>query len=315
MDWSKTAFIFPGQGSQLVGMGKDFAEAFPVARETFAQADAIMGRDFSRLMFEGPAEELDDTANTQPALYICGVAIARTLQAERPDATPGSTAGHSLGELTALTVAGALSFADGVALVKLRGQLMHDAGEKSPGAMAALLGVSLEDVETLCRDASEQTGRPLVVANDNCPGQVVISGDSTALDAALEMGKARGIKRALRLTVSVATHSPLMAPAEAEFAAKVRATPFETPHVPVFANISAQPLTTVDAIRTELEGQLTRPVRWNALSQAMIAAGAETFVEIGPKNVLTGLLKRIDKEKVGVNLDTVDAFRTFLGQN
>lgn len=315
MDWSTTAFIFPGQGSQMVGMGKDFAAAFPAARDTFAQADGIMGRDFSRVMFEGPTEELDDTANTQPALYICGVAIARSLQAARPEAIPGYAAGHSLGELTALTVAGALSFEDGVALVKLRGQLMHDAGEQSAGAMAALLAVSLEDVEALCRDASEQTGRPVVVANDNCPGQVVISGDSIALDAALEMGKARGIKRTIRLSVSVATHSPLMAPAEAEFAAKVRATPFETPRVPVYANISAQPLTTTDAIRTELEGQLTRPVRWNALTQAMITAGAQTFLEMGPKNVLAGLLKRIDKEKLVINLDTVEAFNTFLVQN
>jgi [acyl-carrier-protein] S-malonyltransferase len=314
MDWSTTAFIFPGQGSQMVGMGKDFAAAYPTARDTFAEADAIIGRDFSRLMFDGPAEELDDTANTQPALYICGVAIARTLQHERPEAIPGYAAGHSLGELTALTMAGALSFEDGVALVKLRGQLMRDAGKQSPGGMAALLAAALEDVEALCRDASEQTGRPLVVANDNCPGQVVISGDITALEAALEMGKGRGIKRTIRLPVSVATHSPLMAPAEAEFAAKVRATSFETPRVPVYANISAQPLTTVEAIRLELEGQLTRPVRWNVLTQAMIGAGAQTFLEIGPKSVLTGLLKRIDKERVGVNLDTVDAFQTFLGQ-
>jgi len=298
----------------MVGMGKDFAAAFAAARETFAQADAIMGRDFSRLMFDGPAEELDDTANTQPALYICGVAIARAMQEAHADAIPGFAAGHSLGELTALTLAGALTFADGVALVKLRGQLMHDAGKQSPGAMAALLGASVEDVEALCRDASAQTGRPVVLANDNCPGQVVISGDSTALDAALELGKARGIKRAIRLTVSVATHSPLMASAEAEFAAKVRATPFETPRLPVYANISAQPLTTSAAIRTELEGQLTRPVRWNALTQAMIAAGAQTFVEIGPKNVLTGLLKRIDKDKMGINLDSVQAFHTFFSQ-
>lgn len=313
VNWSTTAFIFPGQGSQIVGMGKDFAETYPLARETFAEADALMERDFAHLMFEGPEAELNDTQYTQPALYICSVAILRVLQQVQPAAIPAYAAGHSLGELTALTCAGALSFADGVALVRLRGKLMHDAGEQYPGAMAALLNATVAQVEEICAQATAQVGKPVVLANDNCPGQVVISGDSAALDAALVLAQAAGVKRALRLNVSVATHSPLMSPAQAEFNAKVQATEFTTPQLPVYANVSAEPLRTVAAIRAELEAQLTRPVRWHALTQAMIADGAETFIEIGSKNVLAGLLKRIDKEKPVINLDTVAALQAFLG--
>jgi [acyl-carrier-protein] S-malonyltransferase len=311
-DWTTTAFIFPGQGSQMVGMGKDFAEAYPIARETFEQADKILNLPFSKLMFEGPAEELDDTLNTQPALYICSVAILRVLQQALPAAQPAFAAGHSLGELTALTAAGALTFEEGVALVRLRAQLMHDAGEQYPGGMAALLGAEVAQVVELCEQATAQVGKPVVLANDNCPGQVVISGDKEALAAALELAKAAGIRKTIPLAVSVATHSPLMSPAQAEFSARVRVTNFQTPRVPVYANVSAQPLKTVDAIRAELEAQLTQPVRWNALTQAMIADGAQTFIEIGTKNVLAGLLRRIDKEKTAINLDSVAALNTLM---
>ncbi len=311
----KTAFLFPGQASQVVGMGKDFAETYPVARAVFAQADAILGLPFSHMMFEGPEAELDDTYNTQPAVYICSVAILRVLWQERPLFVPAGAAGHSLGELTALTAAGALTFEDGLPLVRERARLMRAAGEQHSGAMAAILGAELSDVEKLCAAAAEKTSKPLVIANDNCPGQIAISGDSAALDAALEMAKEFGIKKYIRLPVSVATHSPLMAPAEADFTKRVQATAFSLPAFPVYANVSVQPLTTVDAIRTELEMQLTRPVRWREIIEAMIANGVEMFIEVGSKTVLTGLMRRIDKEKTTVNLDSVAAFSAFLQQN
>lgn len=312
---STTAVIFPGQGSQVVGMGKDFAEAYPVARQTFEQADEILKRPFSKLIFEGPAEDLDDTVNTQPALYIVSTAIWRVMQQECPNLRPAFAAGHSLGEFTALTAAGALAFEDGVSLVRLRGRLMREAGEKNPGGMAALLNVTVEDVQTLCEKAAAQTGKVVGIANDNCPGQVVISGDVAALDVALELGKEMGVKRAVRLAVSVATHSPLMQPAQTEFIAGLRALHFTVPAVPVYANVSAQPLRDVEAIRAELEAQLTSRVRWRELTGAMIADGAATFIEIGPKNVLTGLLRRIDKDRQGINIDTVSAFHAFVQEN
>lgn len=310
----KTAFLFPGQASQVVGMGKDFADAYPIARETFAQADAVLGMPFSRMMFEGPEADLDDTYNTQPAVYICSIAILRVLWQERPNFVPACAAGHSLGELTALTAAGALTFEEGLPLVRERARLMRDAGEQNPGAMAAILGAELADVEKLCAAAAEKTGKPLVIANDNCPGQIAISGDTTALDAALEMAKDFGIKKFIRLSVSVATHSPLMAPAQADFTQRVQTTAFALPRFPVYANVSVQPLTTIEAIRTELEMQLTRPVRWREIIEAMIAAGVDTFIEVGSKNVLTGLMRRIDKEKTALNLDTLAAFSVFLQQ-
>ncbi|MCU0513530.1 MAG: ACP S-malonyltransferase [Anaerolineae bacterium] len=309
---ASTAFIFPGQGSQMVGMGQDFAHAYPVARATFAEADDILQQPFSRLLFEGPADSLDATHNTQPALYVCSVAIWRVLAQALPAVQPGFAAGHSLGELTALTCAGALSFADGLRLVRRRGELMHEAGAQHPGAMAALLNVDVPAAEALCAAARAATGGVLVIANDNCPGQVVISGDIPTLEAALELGKTMNVKRAIRLAVSVATHSPLMSPAQAAFNAVVEQTAFQPPAVPVYANVSARPLRDVASIRAELEAQLTQPVRWRELTTAMIDDGAQTFIEIGTKNVLTGLLRRIDKDKTAINLDTVAAFDIFM---
>ncbi|RMG87586.1 MAG: ACP S-malonyltransferase, partial [Chloroflexi bacterium] len=183
INWEKTAFVFPGQGSQVVGMGKDLAEAYSIARETFENADDILGISLSTLCFEGPEESLNDTINTQPALYVTGIATLRALQQEVPEAVPAFVAGHSLGELTALTAAGALAFEDGVRLVRERGRLMKAAGEQNPGAMAALLGLDTEAVLEVCEKASQQTGGVLVLANDNCPGQIVISGENTAIDA------------------------------------------------------------------------------------------------------------------------------------
>ena len=314
-DWSTTAFLFPGQGSQVVGMGQDLAAAYSMAKQTFEEADAILGIPFSKLCFEGPEEELNDTLNTQPSLYICSIAILRVLQGELDDLNPISTAGHSLGEFTALTAAGALSFPDGVRLVRERARLMKWAGEQHPGGMAALLGLDADKVTEVCAQATKETGRPVVMANDNCPGQVVISGDNTALERAIELATEAGAKRAVKLAVSVAPHSPLMEAASVQFREALSKTMFHTPRVPVYGNVNAQPLTTVAEIRAELDQQLTHSVRWTDSVRAMIAAGAERFVELGPKDVLCGLLKRIDRSKPCISLNSVQAVRQFIAQS
>lgn len=311
---STTALIFPGQGSQVVGMGKDIAEAHAVARQTFEEADDILGMAFSKLCFEGPEDELNDTINTQPSLYICGVAILRVLQGEMDDIAPISTAGHSLGEFTALTAAGSLSFPDGVRLVRERARLMKLAGEQQPGGMAALLGLDADKVSELCEQASTEVGKAVVMANDNCPGQVVISGDNTALERAITLATVAGAKRAVKLAVSVAPHSPLMEAASEKFREALAKTTFHTPRVPVYANVSASPLTTVEDIQAELNKQLTNSVRWTNSVRAMIAAGAERFVELGPKDVLCGLLKRIDRSKPGIPLNSAQAIAQFIAQ-
>lgn len=312
MDWNKTAFIFPGQGSQIVGMGADIAAEYPAAREVFEQADQILGFKFSDLCFNGPEETLNETINTQPALYICGIAILRALQSEHPRAVPACTAGHSLGEFTALTAAGALSFENGLRLVRERARLMRDAGEQCPGGMAALLGLDAPQTIIVCQQASEKTGGTVVLANDNCPGQVVISGDHETVDTAIELAKNAGAKRAVKLAVSIAAHSPLMKSASQEFQQHIAATELITPKIPVYANISASPLNSVEAVRQELNDQLTQSVRWTESVQAMIAAGIDHFIEIGPRDVLTGLLKRIDRSKSGTAVNSVAALREFM---
>lgn len=304
---AQTAFLFPGQGSQSVGMGKDFAQHYPAAREVFAQADDILGWSLSRLCFDGSQHEIDLTRNTQPAVYVCGIAILRALQSIRPTLPFAAAAGHSLGEFTALTAVGALPFDDGLRLVEARGRLMQQAGDRHPGAMAALLGIDVDAVKALCAAASKQTGQPVVVANDNCPGQVVISGDIAALEAAINAAQAAGVRRIVRLAVSIAAHSPLMQSAEATFRERLAEIAFQPPAQPVYGNVQAAPLMDVPAIREELGQQLTRPVRWTESVQAMIAAGVTEFVEFGPGDVLTGMLKRIDRSVTGIALNTVEA--------
>lgn len=312
VDFSKTAFIFPGQGSQAVGMGKDIAEAYPIARETVEQANDILGYSLSKLMFEGSQEELDDTAITQPAMYVCSVAMLRALQSELPEAKPMFVAGHSLGEFTALTVAGALSFEDGLKLVRVRAQSMQVAGEKSPGGMAAILGLDKEQVEQVVTSAAEQSGKVMVIANDNCPGQIVISGDNEALEVAVELAKEVGARRALPLPVSVATHSPLMEAAKEQFTKALHETPFTDAEIPVYANVCACATRSVDEIRANSEQQLTSSVRWTESIQSMIADGAETFVEIGSKNVLTGLMKRISRDVTGISVQDLASLQKFI---
>jgi [acyl-carrier-protein] S-malonyltransferase len=274
-------------------MGQDLAKAYPEARETFAEADAILGFSISDLCFSGPKEALNDTVNTQPAVFATSVAVLRVLRALENGPEPDMMAGHSLGELTALTAAGSMSFADGLQLVRERGRLMRLAGERSPGGMVAVLKMEDAEVERACREATEDTGKPAQIANFNSPGQVVISGDSEALDRAVAILKERGGRRIIPLAVSIAAHSPLMATAVEEYRRAVDAVAFRVPQIPVVANVSARSLSTVDEIRTELAAQLTWPVRWTASVESMVEHGIRRFLEIGPRDVLSKLVKRI----------------------
>lgn len=292
-------------------MGQDFAASYPAARLVFEQADDLLGFSLSQLCFEGSEEELNQTLNTQPALYVCSIAILRALQQERPDAVPAFAAGHSFGEITALAAVGALSFEEGLRLTRERGRVMTEAGQQQPGAMAAILALDADTVRDVCERARQQTGGVLVLANDNCPGQIVISGDSQTLDVGMALAKEAGAKRALKLAVSIAAHSPLMIPAAEQFREALANTHFQTPPVPVYGNVEAAPLGDAEHIRRELEVQLTSPVRWTESMQAMIAAGAQQFVEIGPKDVLSGLLKRIDSTKQAFQLNSVENLWAF----
>lgn len=310
---SETALIFPGQGSQAVGMGAALAERYPVARQTFEEADEVLGFALSRLCFEGPEEELTETVNAQPALYVAGIAAMRTLYEAWDDPfTLATVAGHSLGEFTALTAAGALSFPDGLKLVRRRGELMREAGQYSPGGMAAVLGLDSPQLAEVCAGVQAATGGVVVVANDNCPGQVVIAGDETALALAMEQATSAGAKRVVRLPVSIAAHSPLMRRAADEFKQALDSTPFHPPMVPVIGNTQAQTLKTVDDIRAELNAQLVSPVRWTDSVRAMIALGIRAFIEPGSKNVLVGLLKRIDREASGYVVDSPEGIEALL---
>jgi len=294
------AYLFPGQGSQYVGMGRDLCDASSVARTVFAQADSILGVILSRLCFDGPPELLNDTLNTQPAILATSVATLRVLEEHGMDG-PAYVAGHSMGEFSALVAAGALSFEDGLHLVRERGRLMKQAGERNPGGMTAVLGLEREQLEAICAAVREQSGEYVGIANDNCPGQLVISGALVPLERAMKLAKERGARRVIRLAVSIAAHSPLMTEAAAEFRRLLDATPFLEPAVPIVANATAGPLTDPDDIRDALGRQLTSPVRWSESVRWMIGQGVTRFVEVGPKEVLTGLLRRIDRGVEGLS--------------
>ncbi len=310
-DFKQTAFVFPGQGSQKVGMGKELAQADPAARAVFAEADEALGLPLSRLCWEGPAEELNDTAVTQPALLTHSVAVLRALQARSSAIQPALVAGHSLGEFSALVCAGAIDFAHALALVRERGRLMKEAGTQSPGGMAAVLGLDVDPVDEVCRSVQAETGRVIQVANDNCPGQIVISGDETALAVAMERLAQAGAKRTIRLAVSIAAHSGLMTPATKEFGLHVDSAGIQDPLIPVVGNVQAEILRGEGRVRADLKAQLTARVRWTESVRRMLADGIISFAEIGAGEVLLGLIRRIDRSPSLTALDrpeTLDAF-------
>jgi [acyl-carrier-protein] S-malonyltransferase len=315
----RIAFVFPGQGSQSVGMGADIFAASPAARAVYEAADAALGFSLSTLCFEGPEEALRATINTQPAIVATSLALLAALQsAARGGASsndpltgpivPAYVTGHSVGEYAALAAAGALDLTETLRLVRERGRLMQRESERIPSGMAAVLGMDAPTLEAICAEATEQAraafdtsethpgvGR-VVLANDNAPGQIVISGDQHALNLAMEMAKSRGARRVVPLAVSGAFHSPVMAPATEGLARAVDAAPIQDARVPLIANITAQPLTSASDLRAELAQQIASPVQWTGTIEYLAEQGVETFVEIGAGQVLAGLIRRIAKE-------------------
>ncbi|MFL5758156.1 MAG: ACP S-malonyltransferase [Thermomicrobiales bacterium] len=289
------AMVFPGQGSQFVGMGTELQSVSPAARAIFAEADALLSVPLSSFIAEGPADVLEDTINAQPAILTASVAalaaVRERLEVKSDTITPLVVAGHSMGEFTALVAAGALDFPSALTLVRERGRLMKEAGIESPGGMAAVLGLDDETLAAACAEASSIG--IVVIANANCPGQIVISGEVAALERAMQLAKERGAKRVTRLGISIASHSPLMANASRQFAEVVRDTDIKVPTIPVIANVTAQPLRTAAEIRTELSYQIERPVNWTGSVRTMVDHHVDTVVELGPGAVLSGLIKRI----------------------
>ena len=301
MRTTKVAFLFPGQGSQSVGMGQDLASSFSIAREIYSRADEILGFPISKLSWEGPEEHLNDTINTQPALMVHSVAALRVFQNMYPDLQPLLVAGHSMGQLSALVAAQTLSFEHALRLVRTRGELMKAAGENSPGGMAAILGLDIETLEEICASATQGL-ESVQVANDNCPGQVVISGATPALERAMKLANAAGARRAVPLAVSIAAHSPLMSHSQTAFNQAVDSAPLADPQIPIVGNVTARPLASATQIRGDLQAQLTSRVRWTESIQHMLAEGVTKYLEIGSGAVLTGLLKRIDRQVTGIPL-------------
>ncbi len=300
-----TALVFPGQGSQYVGMAQDLVAAHPVARAVFAQADATLGFALSALCFTGPESELTDTFNAQPALLTHSVAALRVWQTLAPHATPAFVAGHSLGEYSALVAADALDFADALKLVRERGRVMKSAGEKTPGVMASVLGIDVSALEAVCAETGAQ------IANYNNPGQLVISGTKESIEQASALAKTRGARRVITLAVSIASHSRLMEPAAHEFALAVAQTPLRAPHIPVISNVTALPLTDASAIKAELVNQLTHSVQWIQSVEYMVAQGVTHFTELGPKDAVAGMIRRINPNVHAVSVGDVASLKAF----
>lgn len=289
------AFVFPGQGAQYPGMGKDLYENSAEAKALFEKANDILGFDITKIMFEGEVEDLKQTKVTQPAIFLHSVLLAKTLK----DFAPDMVAGHSLGEFSALVANGTLNFEDGLKLVAQRAMAMQKACEVEPSTMAAIVGLEDAVVEEVCAAIDDV----VVPANYNCPGQLVISGSEAGINKACEILTEKGAKRALKLVVGGAFHSPFMEPAREELAAAIEATTFNTPTCPVYQNVDAKPVSDPAVIKENLIAQLTAPVKWTQIVQNMIADGATSFTEVGPGKVLQGLVKKVDRsmETIGVN--------------
>src|SRR5256712_1838674 len=305
------AFVFPGQGSQYVGMGKALYDASETARRVFKGADDILGFGLSRLCFEGPEQELNDTINAQPAILTVSIACLNAMrerwQAMGQVIAPRYVAGHSLGEFTALVAADVMDFDSALLLVRERGRLMKENGNERPGGMLAVLGLEREAVEAVVAEAA--ASGVITVANANSPGQIVLSGEAAALDRAASLARARGAARVVRLPISIASHSPLMARAAAQFAEIVARLPLRQPRVPVVANITGQILTSADDIRKELADHILKPVQWTASVLEMVTRGSAEFLEIGPGQVLSGLIRRTSREAHVVTLSDREVAR------
>ncbi|HEY9172305.1 MAG TPA: ACP S-malonyltransferase [Verrucomicrobiae bacterium] len=293
---SKTAFLFAGQGAQVVGMGKDLAEAFPEAKAWFDRANAAVGYDLASVCFAGPDAELTKTENAQPAIFLVSWVTLELLKARVPALPCDATAGLSLGEFTALTAAGVMSFEDGLRVVRQRGRFMQEACEVTKGGMAAVIGLDEAPAREVCAEAG------VVLANLNCPGQLVISGPADCIAKAVELAKARGAKRAIALPVAGAYHSPLMASAQPKLQAELAAVKLSAPSVPVISNVTAQPHAGPDEIRARLVEQVTASVRWEESMRYLLAQGFTRFIEFGPGSALSGFMKRIDKTAQVLNV-------------
>jgi [acyl-carrier-protein] S-malonyltransferase len=303
------AFVFPGQGSQKVGMGQALARTFPESRAVFEEADDALGMALSRLCFEGPEEQLQLTANTQPAILATSVAALRALESRA--ARPKLVAGHSLGEYSALVAGGSLSLRDALVTVRRRGTYMQEAVPVGKGAMAAILGLDLEAIETACREVAD--GQVVSPANLNAPGQVVIAGDADAVDRAVARCKAAGAKRALRLPVSAPFHCALMKPAQERLDADLRGLPFSAPEVPLVSNVDARVVRSAEDCRDGLVRQVSAPVRWQESVELLVKEGVTTFVEVGPGTVLAGLVKKTAKGARVLGASTPETLETAVG--
>ncbi len=298
---SKIAFIFPGQGSQTVGMMKEFYDNYPIVRDVFKEADEALGFSISTMCFEGPEDQLRLTYNTQPAILTCSIAAMKVLNEH--GIKPDIAAGHSLGEYSALVAANAISFADAVRTVRKRGQFMQEAVPVGQGSMAAVLGLDGDMIVEICKDAEATTGKAVQAVNFNCPGQVVIAGTVEGVNKAIEDLKAAGAKRAILLPVSAPFHSSLMKPAATRLAEELENVTFHDAQIPVVANVTANEVTAANEIKDLLVEQAAAPVLWEKSVRNMIANGVTTFVEVGPGKVLTGFTKKIAKEFTGLNVE------------